>query len=284
AGDLGDHQGQQGVGGDVEGYPEEDVGAALVELAGRGPVRQRGRKPRMAGGEGHLAPGGVLGGGQALVGQVGRVPGADDQPARVGPGADLGHHLADLVEGGAVRAGPGTPLVAVHRPELPRRGRPLVPDGDAVLLQIGDVGVAPEEPQQFMDDGLEMDLLGGHQRKPLRQIEAHLVAEHTEGAGAGAVALLDTLVAHPGEQIEVLLHGDTLSAPTYCLRVKPQTSRATPATIIGRLSTWPRVIQPRRSKPMWVSGSRTNSTAKRASPYSSRNRPLTTPTGRGLRL
>src|SRR5579859_5892864 len=31
--DLGDHQGQQGIGRDVEGYPEEDIGAALIELA-----------------------------------------------------------------------------------------------------------------------------------------------------------------------------------------------------------------------------------------------------------
>jgi hypothetical protein len=30
---------------------------------------------------------------------------------------------------------------------------PLVPDGDVVVVQIGDVGVALQEPQQFMDDG-----------------------------------------------------------------------------------------------------------------------------------
>lgn len=33
AGDLGDHHGEQGVGGDVEGDAEEEVGGALVELA-----------------------------------------------------------------------------------------------------------------------------------------------------------------------------------------------------------------------------------------------------------
>ena len=32
-GDLGDHHGEQGVGGDVEGDSEEEIGGALVELA-----------------------------------------------------------------------------------------------------------------------------------------------------------------------------------------------------------------------------------------------------------
>ena len=32
-GGLGDHMGQQGIAGDVEGDPEEEVGAALLQLA-----------------------------------------------------------------------------------------------------------------------------------------------------------------------------------------------------------------------------------------------------------
>lgn len=37
--DLGDEVGEQGVRGDVEGHAEEDVGAALVQLAGQRAVR-----------------------------------------------------------------------------------------------------------------------------------------------------------------------------------------------------------------------------------------------------
>ena len=33
--DLGDHHGQQGVGRNIERYPQKDVSTALVELAGK---------------------------------------------------------------------------------------------------------------------------------------------------------------------------------------------------------------------------------------------------------
>ncbi len=51
-----------------------------------------------------------------------------------------------------------------------------------------------------------MQLLGGQQRKPLGEVEPHLVTEHAQGAGAGAVGLLHALGEHPVEQVEVLLH------------------------------------------------------------------------------
>src|SRR3546814_7617638 len=76
-----------------------------------------------------------------------------------------------------------------------------------MALQVGDVGVPREEPQQFMDDRLEMQLLGGQQREALGEVEAHLVAEQALGAGAGAVALVDALVANPAQEVEVLFHG-----------------------------------------------------------------------------
>jgi hypothetical protein len=55
-----------------------------------------------------------------------------------------------------------------------------------------------------MHDGLEVDLLGGHQRKTLVQVKAHLVAEHAFGAGAGAVGLEDAVGVHMAHEIFVL--------------------------------------------------------------------------------
>ncbi|MNT69144.1 hypothetical protein D3C72_2074390 [compost metagenome] len=75
-----------------------------------------------------------------------------------------------------------------------------------MLLQVLDVGVALQEPQQFMDDGFEVALLGGHHGEAVGQVEAHLVAEHTIGAGAGAVALEGAGFTHPAHQVEVLFH------------------------------------------------------------------------------
>ena len=65
-----------------------------------------------------------------------------------------------------------------------------------------------------------MDLLGGDQRESGLEVEAHLVAEHAQRAGAGAVGLLDALVEDPLHQVEVLPHpvnlatrGTRLDAP-----------------------------------------------------------------------
>ena len=39
-------------------------------------------------------------------------------------------------------------------------------------LQVGDVGVAAQKPEQFVDDRAQMQPLGGQQRKALGQVEA----------------------------------------------------------------------------------------------------------------
>src|SRR3546814_513200 len=97
-----------------------------------------------------------------------------------------------------------------------------------MALQVGDVGVPREEPQQFMDDRLEMQLLGGQQREALGEVEAPLVADQALGAGAGAVALVDALGANPAQEVEVLFHG---CCPSWLLR-----SRLAP---LSRRTPWP---------------------------------------------
>ena len=102
---------------------------------------------------------------------------------------DLVDHGRDLVEGAAVRAFPGAPLLAVDRAEFAALVGPFVPDRDVVGLEIGDVGLAIEEPDQFVDDRTQMQLLGRDQRKALRKIEAKLAAEQRANARARPVAL-----------------------------------------------------------------------------------------------
>src|SRR5438309_9853469 len=114
--------------------------------------------------------------------------------------------LRDLFDRAPFRQGPAAPLRAVHRPELAVRVGPLVPDGDAALLQPADVGLASQEPEQLVDDRLEMNFLGGQQRKAGRQVESHLPAEGGQRAGARAVVLSVTVLEHVTHEIEVLLH------------------------------------------------------------------------------
>ena len=70
---------------------------------------------------------------------------------------------------------------------------PFVPDGDAVLLKPADVGVAGNEPQKLIDDGFKVYLFGGKQRETVRQVKAHLIAEHALRARPRAVFLHDAM-------------------------------------------------------------------------------------------
>ena len=187
------HQREQGIGGDVERYAEENVGAALVELAGQFAVRDVELEERMAGCERHLV-------------ELADVPGRDDQAARIGVLLDLRDDFGNLVHRAPVRRGPRAPLLAVHRAEVALLVRPFVPDRHAVFLEVADVGVALQEPQQFVDDGLQVAFLGGDQREALCEVEAHLVAEHADRAGAGAVGFFRAVFQHVLHEIEIGSH------------------------------------------------------------------------------
>lgn len=52
-----------------------------------------------------------------------------------------------------------------------------------------------------------MRLLGGHHREAFAEVEAHLVAEHRERAGARAVFFIGAVFKNVFDEIEVLFHG-----------------------------------------------------------------------------
>ena len=122
------------------------------------------------------------------------------------------HDIGDLIDRAAVRRRPRPPLLAIDRAEVAVLVGPFVPDAHAVVVEIFDVGVAAQEPQQFVDDGFDVQLLGGDQRETARQVKAHLVAEDRARADAGAVALFDALGEHAFHQVEILAHGFGLPA------------------------------------------------------------------------
>ena len=102
--------------------------------------------------------------------------------------------LRNLVDGSATIVGPGTPLVAIDRAKVASHGvGPLVPDTYTMLLKIAHIGVALQEPEQFVDDGLQMELLRREQWEALRKVKAHLMTEDTECACTGTVGLLHPL-------------------------------------------------------------------------------------------
>ena len=83
--------------------------------------------------------------------------------------------------------------------------RPLVPDRHVVVVQIFDVGRAREEPEEFVDDRAQVELLRRHERKAFRERKAHLAAEKRPGAGAGSIGLMGPLFKNLPKERFVLI-------------------------------------------------------------------------------
>ncbi len=87
----------------------------------------------MAGSQGHFS-------------QVAGVPGGDNLPAGSGMALDFSDQRGDLVDMATIRTDPVAPLLAVHRAQIAVPVGPLVPNAHVVFLEVGDIGVAFEEP------------------------------------------------------------------------------------------------------------------------------------------
>ena len=74
-------------------------------------------------------------------------------------------------------------------------------------LEIGDVGVAAQEPDQLAHDRLDVEPLGRDEREAVREIEAKLAAEQRTHAGAGAVLLDRAVVERLAHKVEIGAHG-----------------------------------------------------------------------------
>ena len=188
------HQQQEGIARDVEGNAQERVGRALVELEREFSVGHVKLEQQMAGWQIHAV-------------EVGYVPCRDDEASGVRIFLDLAHHFADLVNVAAVVIGPRAPLVAIDVSQTAVGVGPFVPDADAVVLQVFYVGVAVEEPQQFVDNRLEVQLLGGEQGETVGQVEAHLMPEDAQSACTRTVAFRCALVENAAQEVLVLFHG-----------------------------------------------------------------------------
>ena len=76
---------------------------------------------------------------------------------------NIPNYLFDLVNGISFWRSPSYTLCTIDRTKVSILICPLIPDSDSVLLEVCDVGVPLDEPEQFMDDGAEVALLRGEQ-------------------------------------------------------------------------------------------------------------------------
>ena len=226
---LGQDVRQQRVRGDVERHAQEDIGAALVDLARHPAVRHMKLNETVAGGKRHAV-------------ELADVPSAHDDPARVRILAQLLDHASDLVDVTSVSGCPGAPLPAVYGAELALLVRPLVPDRDTPLLERADIRLAAQEPEQLFDHGLEVYALGRDEWKARGEVETQLLSEHRERAGARAIHFAGTVLTDVAHQVEVGAHFRRSFRKARGAR-KRRPSIARPAASTGRESSWPIVSQ-----------------------------------------
>src|SRR5690606_24755303 len=172
---------------------EKRIGRALIQMTTQGSVCHVKLKKAVTRCQSHFV-------------ELADIPCIDDDPARIGIVPERKNRFADLVNCLSFRGRPTSPLLAINRSEIPVFIRPFIPYAHAVLVQIANVCIPLQEPQEFINDRLQMQLFGCAQRKSFTQIKPHLMAEDADRPRTRPVRLLDAIVKNMLKEIEVLLH------------------------------------------------------------------------------
>ena len=69
--------------------------------------------------------------------------------------------LIDLVDRSTIGTAPITPLGPIHPTQISLCISPFIPNTHTIVLEISNVGLSFQEPQQLMDDAAQVKLLGG---------------------------------------------------------------------------------------------------------------------------
>jgi hypothetical protein len=87
---------------------------------------------------------------------------------------------------------------------------PFVPNGDTVIIQKANVGLAAQKPKQFVDDRFEMELLGRQKGKAFAQIKSGLGTEDRQCAGSSPIAARYSFLQDEAKKIVILPHLQTV--------------------------------------------------------------------------
>ncbi len=162
------------------------------------------------------------------------IPSRDDQPPRIRIGLERLDDPAELVDRGSIPRRPRTPLRSIDGPQIAVFIGPLIPDSHPVIVQVFDVGVTPDEPQELMHDRFHVQPFRRQQRKSVGQIEPHLMAEDRSRARAGPVGLHRPVLQHLLHELQILSHGPRINdSGRWHIRSSP--------SVMGLLSlmAWP---------------------------------------------
>ena len=89
---------------------------------------------------------------------------------------------------------PRTPLVTINWTQIAIFIGPFVPNRNLVIVQILDVRIALQKPQQLVNDTAQVEFLGREAREALGKVKAGLATKHRTGASASAVRAIHTVI------------------------------------------------------------------------------------------
>ena len=96
--------------------------------------------------------------------------------------------------------------MAVHRSKVAVFICPFVPNAYLVFVQVLQISVAAQKPQQLIYNRLQMQLLRRKQREAFVEVEAHLVAEYADCPGSCTVTLFYSFGQYAVKQVKILFH------------------------------------------------------------------------------
>ena len=194
---LGDHVHECCVARDVERDAECDVGGALVELAIESSVDDVELEEEVAWWQRHFF-------------DLGDVPGADDDAARIGIFFDEVNGLLNLVDmcwvsvfvGGV----PFHPLMAVDGTEFAFVVGPGVPDGRVLGQIVVDVGGTFQKPEELAENTVKEDFFRGEQWKSFAKIVFSLHTKERNRTCTGTIFFFFAFFENFTHEREVLFH------------------------------------------------------------------------------
>ena len=87
------------------------------------------------------------------------IPGADEVTARIRIVLETVDEVRNLVDVSAIGSRPAAPLMAIDRAQVAVFVGPFVPNRDLVVVQILDIRIAFQEPQQLMNNAAQVEFL-----------------------------------------------------------------------------------------------------------------------------
>ena len=192
---CGNHLRQQRVGSDIERDAEKEIRTPLIKLTAQPSILDVALEHRMARRKRHLA-------------DFARVPRGHDQAPAVRIFQDLTDELLQLIDRAAVGSPPVTPLSPIDPAQVPICVGPFVPDGYTMFVEVTDIRLPAQEPEQFVRDGFEMNTLGRQKREPALEIKSGLCPEIGNRSYTRSVFFRFAFFKNKAEQVVVCFHAD----------------------------------------------------------------------------